>query len=536
MPPLIAIFDKNKYIYTMKYIRLNILTFTIFLIFMQACSPGYDKTYIVEGKKSIPVIARPDVLVVGGGPAGLGAAIAAARSGAQTMLVEQYGFVGGNLTVAQINPMFTFHDVKGNQVVNGIAGEFVNRMVEAGYSDGHMTDLTFDNASMTPLNPEGSKVVLFDMLAEAGVELLLHTMFVDAVVKNGVVKAVIVENKTGRGAICPKVVVDCTGDGDVAVKSGADYTIGNEEGIMQPASLFFRIGGVDVKALRKWMKNNRQYIKDHPTDEEIDKQKGIAFLGLNDLVKDEIAKGQLDEEVANRILMYELPHNQFAINVTRLQHVSGVDAKDMTMAEIRLRHQVIQVFDFLAKFVGGFEDSYILDTGAQVGIRETRHIAGDYQLNENDVLEGRAFEDGVSCGTYAIDVHPGQGKMQIYTGSGKAVYEIPYRSLIPIGLDNLLVAGRCLSANSMAAGSARVMATCMAMGQGAGVAAALAASGDGNTRSVDTKVLRAKLKAQGQYLLNEDVKPLNDPSLILDRGESDGSLGSHYNPFNKDQK
>ena len=113
---------------------------------MQACSPGYDKTYIVEGKKSIPVIARPDVLVVGGGPAGLGAAIAAARSGAQTMLVEQYGFVGGNLTVAQINPMFTFHDVKGNQVVNGIAGEFVNRMVEAGYSDGHLTDLTFDNA------------------------------------------------------------------------------------------------------------------------------------------------------------------------------------------------------------------------------------------------------------------------------------------------------------------------------------------------------------------------------------------------------
>ena len=500
------------------------------LFFLVGCS---GNGYVYERCARIPVIASPDVLVVGGGPAGVGAAIAAARSGAQTMLVEQYGYVGGNLTVAQINPMFTFHDVKGNQVVNGIAGEFVNRMVEAGYSDGHMTDLTFDNASMTPLNPEGSKVVLLDMLTEAGVKLLLHTMSVDAVVRNGIVKAVIVENKSGRGAICPKVVVDCTGDGDVAVKSGADYTTGNEEGIMQPASLFFRIGGVDVKAVRQWMKNNRQYIKDHPTDAEIDSQKGIAFLGLNDLVKDEIAKGNLDEEVANRILMYELPHDQFAINVTRLQKVSGVNADDLTMAEVRLRHQVLQVYEFLAKYVGGFENSYILDTGAQVGIRETRHIVGDYQLNENDVLEGRAFEDGVSCGTYAIDVHPGQGKMQIYTGSGKAVYEIPYRSLIPVGLDNLLVAGRCLSANSMAAGSARVMATCMAMGQGAGVAAAMAASGDAKTRNVDAGALRDKLKAQGQYLLEAGIDPINDPALILDRGESDGSLGSHYNPFEK---
>ena len=504
-----------------------------FLFTLASCGSGVKGDTFIEGKKSIPVIARPDVLVVGGGPAGVGAAIASARMGAKTMLVEQYGYVGGNLTVAQINPMFTFHTVKGEQIVNGIAGEFVSKMVEKGYSGGHMTDLTFDNASMTPLNPEGSKVILMDMLDEAGVEMLLHTMCVDAVAKNGVVKAVIVENKSGRGAICPKIVIDCTGDGDVAVKSGAGYSIGDENGIMQPVSLFFRIGGVDTKALKTWMKAHRELLKDSPTDEEIDSQKGIAFLGLNQLVKDEIAKGNLDEEIANRILMYELPHGQFAMNVTRLQHISGVNAADMTKAEIRLRHQVIQVHEFMAKYVGGFEDSYILDTGAQAGVRETRHIKGDYELNENDVLEGRAFEDGVSCGTYAIDIHPGQGKMQIYTGSGKAVYEIPYRSLIPVGLDNLLVAGRCLSANSMAAGSARVMATCMAMGQGAGVAAAMAASGDGKTRSVDTKQLRANLLSQGQYLLGEGLVPITDPGLILDRGESDGSRASHYNPFGK---
>ena len=168
-----------------------------------------------------------------------------------------------------------------------------------------------------------------------------------------------------------------------------------------------------------------------------------------------------------------------------------------------------------------------------MGVRETRHIVGDYQLNENDILEGKSFEDGVACGTYAIDIHPGKGKMQIYTGSGKAVYEIPYRSLIPKGLSNLLVAGRCISANSYAAGSIRVMATCMAMGQGAGVAAAMAAGNDAVTRNVDVAELRINLVNQGQYLLGGVIEAAVDPSLVLDRGESDGSKGSHFNPFKK---
>ena len=486
-----------------------------------------------EPAKEIPVIAHPDVLIVGAGPAGIGAAIASARMGAKTMIVEQYGFVGGNLTVAQINPMFTFHDIKGRQVVKGIAEEFVSRMVENGYSEGHMTDLTFDNASMTPLDPEGSKVILLDMLEEAGVEILLHTMCVDVVTKDRTVEAVLIENKSGRAAICPKVVVDCTGDGDVAAKAGAEFVIGDGKGIMQPVSLFFRIGDVNTSELRAWMKKNRHLLKDSPTDKDIDSQKGIAFLGLNELVKEEIAKGNLDNEIANRILMYELPHHQFAMNVTRLQKISGVNAKDLTQAELRLRKQVVEVYRFMKKHVGGFENSFIAETGARVGVRESRHIIGDYVLDEGDILEGRSFEDGISCGTYAIDIHPGQGKMQIYTGSGKMVYEIPYRSLIPTKFDNMLVAGRCISANQMAAGSIRVMATCMAMGQGAGTAAAMAAEADGITRNVDTKMLREILILQGQYLLNADLEETIDPTLVLDREKSDGSKGSHYNPFNK---
>lgn len=518
----------------MKKITLLLLSLALFF---QGCMRTSQTTsrgdVFVEPAKEIPVVGRPDVLVVGGGPSGIGAAIAAARMGAKTMLVEQYGFVGGNLTVAQINPMFTFHDVKGRQLVKGIAEEFVDRMVEGGFSDGHMTDLTFDNASMTPLDPEGSKVVLMDMLEEAGVEMLLHTMCVNVVAKDRMVEAVIIENKSGRAAIMPKVVIDCTGDGDVAAKAGADFVIGDGKGIMQPVSLFFRIAGVDTAALRSWMKRNRNLLKDSPTDQEIDSQKGIAFLGLNDLIKEDIAKGKLDEEVANRILMYELPHNQFAMNVTRLQKISGIDAKDMTQAELRLHRQVVEVFRFMKEHVGGFENAFIASTGTTVGVRESRHITGDYVINETDILEGRAFDDGISCGTYAIDIHPGQGKMQIYTGSGKKVYEVPYRALIPTKLDNMLVAGRPISANHMAAGSIRVMATCMAMGQGAGTAAAMAAKEDGMTRNVDTKELREILVMQGQYLLNENIEETIDPSLVLDREKSDGSKGSHYNPFNK---
>ena len=358
-------------------------------------------------------------------------------------------------------------------------------------------------------------------------------MCVDVDVKDRKVNAVLIENKSGRAAICPKIVIDCTGDGDVAAKAGADFAIGDNNGIMQPVSLFFRIGGINTTELRQWMKKNRHLLKDNPTDEEIDSQKGIAFLGLNDLVKEEIAKGNLDNEIANRILMYELPHQQFAMNVTRLQKISGVNAEDMTKAEIRLRKQVVEVYKFMKNYVGGFENSYIIDTGSSVGVRETRHIAGDYVLNEKDILEGETFADGISCGTYAIDIHPGQGKMQIYTGSGKMVYEIPYRSLIPTKFDNMLVAGRCISANHMAAGSIRVMATCMAMGQGAGTAAAMAAESDCMTRNVDVKMLREMLALQGQYLLNANMDETIDSTLILDRKDSDGSKGSHYNPFNK---
>jgi len=493
---------------------------------------------IKEDKKVIDVIAEPDVLVIGAGPAGIGAAIASARNGAKTMLVERYGFIGGNLTIAMVNPFFTFHDIHGRQVIRGIAGELVERLVKLNLSDGHTTDLTFDNASMTTFDPEGMKIVLLRMVKEAGVDLLLHSHVAGAIRKDNKVEAVIIESKSGRQAILPKYVIDCSADADIVHKVGAPFVKGRkEDGLMQPVTLFYRIGGVNDWALRNWMKQNRSLLKDSPTDEEIDSQKALAFLGMKELIKLAVEKGDFPQNAAPRILFYQLTQrDQVAVNVTRLQGIDGTNVFDLTRAELETREQAWGVYEFLKKNVGGFENSYILDTGVQVGVRETRHIIGDYELTEDDVLNGQSFEDGIACGTFAIDIHPPQGEQQVFSGSGKKVYEIPYRCLLPLEIDNLLVAGRCICATHAAFGSARVMATGMAMGQGAGVAAALAVQNNLSTRQVDVKKIRATLIEQGQYLLNAEIKEKVDEKLILKRDGGSGKNASHFNPFNSKEK
>ncbi len=489
---------------------------------------------ISEPARNTPVIEHPDVLVVGAGPAGIGAATAAARNGASTLLIERYGYLGGNLTIAMVNPMFTFHDIHGQQVIRGIPGELVDRLVAFSSSPGHVTDLTFDNASMTPFDPEGMKQILFDMTGEAGVKLQLHSQVVGVDHQDGRINAVIIESKSGREAIAPRVVIDCSADGDVAARAGAEFVLGRaSDGIMQPVTLFFRIGDIDYPRLRAWMKENRSLLKDQPTDDEIDSQHALAFLGLHEMMKTAQQSGELDPNIAPRALLYQLPgKGQMAVNCTRLQKIDGTNVRDLTRAEIETRHQAWQVYRFLKKHVGGFENSIILDTGIQVGVRETRHIVADYRMVRDDVLTSRHFEDGIACGAFAIDIHPPEGEKQIFTGSGKAVYEIPYRSCTPRGFDNLYVAGRCIDSTHEAFGSSRVMATAMAIGQGVGTAAAMMVrEGLTATRAVNIQQLRQKLIGQDVYLLGTKLSDRQNKHLELNRSGGDGSAGSHHNPF-----
>ena len=488
---------------------------------------------VLEHAREIPVIAEVDVLVLGGGPAGIGAAIAAARNGASTLLVERYGFLGGNLTIAMVNPMFTFHDIHGKQVIRGIPGELVDRLVAFCASSGHVTDLTFDNASMTPFDPEGMKIVLLDMVAESGAQTLLHSQVAGVVRDGNNVSAVILESKSGRQAVSAKMVIDCTADADVAARAGAEFILGRQsDGAMQPVTLFFRIGDIDYDRLRSWMKANRHLLKGQPTDKEIDSQEAIAFLGLNGLMEQAQKDGELDCNIAPRALLYQLPgRGQIAVNCTRLQNIDGTNAQHLTHAEFETRHQAWEVYRFLKKHVGGFEDSIMLDSGVQVGVRETRHVVGDYRMVRADVLTDQQFSDGIACGTFAIDIHPPEGGKQVFTGSGKAVYEIPYRCCTPKGFDNLLVAGRCIDATHEAFGSARVMATAMAIGQGVGTAAAMAASEGLTTRQVDIPRLRKTLVEQDVYLLGENTPLVKEAKLVLDRPATSGAAASHHDPF-----
>jgi len=492
-----------------------------------------EKIFVIEKYSPIPVIARPDVLVVGSGPAGIGAAISSARNGAKTMIIERYGFVGGALTQAMVMPMFTFHDIHGKQIIKGIAQEFVDRLKKIGASFGHVSDLTFDNASMTTFDAESAKLVLLEMLEEAGVEILLHTNFSTTICEDSKVTTVIVDGKSGRQAIQSKYIIDCTADADIAANSGANFTKGrSEDNAMQPVSLYFRIGNANDTKLRAWMKNNRELLKDSPSDNEIDSQKSIALLGLNSLMLEAVKEGKLDSQIAPRILMYGLPRiGEFAVNTTRLQNIDGTNTTDLTRAEIALRKQIPQVFKFIKDNIGGFENSFVIDSGIQVGVRETRHIEGDYTLTEEDILNSKSFPDGICCGTFAIDIHPPDGKAQIFTGSGKSVYEIPYRALLPKNFDNLLVAGRSISATHTAFGSVRVMATCMACGQGAGTATAMLSKENLKAREIDILKLRANLIRDNQYLLNSKLEDEINERLILKREKSDGQKAAHYNPF-----
>jgi glycine/D-amino acid oxidase-like deaminating enzyme len=466
--------------------------------------PAHPETVTLPPRAAL-VAARVDVLVVGGGPAGIGAALGAAEAGAEVVLAERYGFLGGNATAALVMPLMSFHTQRaafeqpgvtklyptdhgpGEPVVAGALARLLGRLVAIGgaLAPGPATGYT------VPFDPEQFKLAALEMLDEAGVKFLFHA-FASGVVDDGAWRGVVFETKSGPVVVQARVVVDATGDGDVAARAGAGYEIGRrEDGLVQPMTLMFRI--VQFEQARF-----DAYVRAHP-----DQWRGVH--GLWDLIREASAAGELDL-AREDILFFGTPHeHEVSVNSTRVTRVLATDVFDWSCAELESRRQMRQIANFLRRRVPGFEDAYVAQSGVHTGVRETRRIVGDYRLTADDVLAVRKFDDVIARGSYPVDIHnpKGSGTVLKRLPAGEA-YDIPLRCLLPRGVENLLVAGRCLSGSHEAHSSYRVMPIVMATGQAAGVAAALAARRGASPRATPVAEVQHELLRQGANL--RDVK------------------------------
>lgn len=443
--------------------------------------------------------ARCDVLVVGSGPAGIGAALGAAWAGADVILTERFGFLGGNPTVALVNPLMSWHTQTrpplspdesrllpqdhgpGDPIVAGALQVFVDNLLEAG---GALAP-TEETGYTVPFDPEVYKGVAFETVDAAGVRVLVHAFASDIFGEPGRPEGVVYESKSGPFVIAAKSIVDCTGDGDLAVKAGAPYEIGREgDHLVQPMTLMFRIVGFDRPRFV-------DYTHEHPGQ-----WRGVH--GLWDLIAEATEAGELNLPRED-ILFFATPHpGELSVNSTRVTGVFGTDPFDVARAEIEARRQMTEIMRFLRTRVPGFENAYVAQSGTHIGVRETRRVTGDYVLTADDVLGARKFDDAIARASYPVDIHnpTGRGTVLKRLPMGEW-YEVPLRCLLPQRVDNLLVAGRSISGTHEAHSSYRVTPTAMATGQAAGACAALAGAQGHAPRRVPAPLVQGELRRQG---------------------------------------
>ena len=421
--------------------------------------------YIEETARRTPLVATADVIVVGAGPAGFSAAICAARQGASTILIEQSGAIGG---VASSGLMSHWTgDTRG-----GFYEEILDRSRDA-------------PAMRQTINPEKLKTVLLEWVVASGVDLRLYTFASAPLLDGPRITGIICESKTGRQAFRGQVIIDASGDGDIAAQAGVPYTKGRrEDGGMQPMTLMFKVAGVDTS--RAPFPGGFEEAAPVPAGE-------LQALGRQHL-----------PSPAGHVLLYRstLP-GVVTCNMTNVIAVDGTKAEDLTRAELLARRQLDPIVDFLRQFAPGFENCYLIDSASQIGVRETRHFHGEYTLTEEDILHARLFDDWVvTKAHFNFDIHNLQGAgldehgaQRTFTQS--AGYSIPYRCLLPQHVEGLLLAGRNISGTHKAHSNFRVMPICANMGQAAGIAAALAARRGILPRHLPVSEIQAVLREQG---------------------------------------
>ncbi|GIP38522.1 hypothetical protein J31TS4_18020 [Paenibacillus sp. J31TS4] len=421
-----------------------------------------------------------DVIVAGGGPSGIAAAVASARVGARTLLVERYGFLGGAGTAMMVNPWMSYHSAGTGQVqlIFGVLQELIDRMTAMGMY-GHPKQ-------RTAFDPEALKVAAEQLCREAGVELLYHSFLGDALMNEdgSRIEAVRFANKAGLVDFQASMYVDTTGDADLAALAGAIVEKGRAvDSLSQPMTLNFRMANVDTDRV--------------PTRQEI-----------TDLYLAAKHRGELDCPRENVLWFWANQPGVIHFNTTRIIRKDATDPWELTEAEIEGRRQVQQLVKFLKAEVAGFEDSYLQTTAPQIGVRESRRVIGEYLLTAEELLAACKFEDVIARGAYPVDIHnpDGAGTVLQYLPDGEW-YDIPFRTLVPKKIENLLIGGRPISATHEAHSAIRVQPIAMAIGQAAGTAAAICAKEGVLPREVDVRAVQTALTEQGAVLGLEPAGP-----------------------------
>ncbi len=439
-----------------------------------------------------------DVVIVGGGPGGLNAAIAAGRLGARTLLVERYAFLGGMSTAALVYPWMTFHDMQGQQIVRGIPQEIVDRLTARGASPGHLRDTVGFCHSVTPFDKEVFKQIAVEMVREAGADLLLHALAAETRVAAGKIDAVTVVGPYGRLQVRGDVFVDGTGDCGLVAMAGGSTLLGRPaDGKVQAMTMMMRVGGVDLDAVKA-------YMVAHPDefwkDSRIDRLSEWPLTGVSGFFS--LWETYGPPEVPRDLVLFfaGVRPGEVHVNTTRVIDRDPTAIEAVTEAEIEGRAQVWPVLSFLQQHVPGFANSYLVETGPQIGIRESRRLQGRRMLTTEDITTGRRFEDVIARNGYQIDIHDPEGKALVSQELLESGYDIPYGALVSSDLRNVLVAGRAISCSVEAFASLRTTPSCMAIGQAAGAAAAMASARGCAPGELDVTALQEALLRQDVHL------------------------------------
>jgi hypothetical protein len=457
------------------------------------------RTRITEPAREIPVLMHVDIVVVGGGTTGPFAAISAARQGKKVVMIERFGSLGGNLTLG-------LNTKPSGALVGGLPLEVWNLARSAGGAgDDYMAMTKTGGVKIaSPCDPEMMKILLTRLCVDSGVQILFETLASGPLVENGAVTGIIIENKAGRQFIGAEVVIDCSADADIAAQANVPFVMGDGKQVttMQPVSMYYTMNKVNLKRLAEWARTTDDVPAQAIPDTEEGLEYGLWLTGFTGMLRKFEADTGIKLQRDNITL--KTADGLMYVNGTRVLGVNVFDPVEFTGAIVECYRQIEAVSKFLRENVPGFENATIGQIAPVLGVRETRHIQGEYVLTGKDSQGDTRFDDTIAADASALDIHDPKGGDVDFRSMQP--YEIPYRSLVPLGVEQLLVAGRCISADHDAHARSRNMPACMATGQAAGIAAAVAIDEGVPVRAVPVNKVQEILRNMGMPLHAEEIR------------------------------